>query len=99
MQELIFNAVSQMVDGKTFLILVGIFLVYRRVGVVECGVRAGLLSHITRIHSNAVTHGDGTISKSTLAIVEECNRQYVALGGDGLAAKCMDEIRLLKVRS
>lgn len=98
MQEIIFNAVSQCVDGKTMLILIGLWFIYRRIGVVECGVRAGLLAHITRIHSNSVLHGDGTISKATLAIVEECNKQYVSLGGDGLAKKCMGEIRKLQVK-
>lgn len=98
MEQIIWQAIANAVDFKTLLILAGLYFIYRKINVVENGLRAGLLAHITRIHSNSVTHGDGTISKATLAIAEECNDQYVALGGDGLAKRCMDEIRQLKVK-
>lgn len=90
MQEIIFNAVSQCVDGKTMLILIGLWFVYRRIGVVECGVRAGLLAHITRIHDGAMKNG--RISNEALQIVSECHSQYRALGGDGYADRLMQEI-------
>lgn len=98
MEQVIWQSVASVVDAKTLLILAGLYFIYCKINTVECGLRAGLLAHITRIHSNSVTHGDGTISKATLAIAEECNAQYVALGGDGLAKRCMDEIRQLKVK-
>lgn len=91
MQEIIFNAVSQCVDGKTMLILIGLWFIYRRIGVVERGARAGLLADITRIHSGATKNG--YISKDTLQIVMECHKQYKALGGDGFADDLIEEIR------
>lgn len=98
MTDVILHALAQCVDGKTLLILIGLFIIYRRIGVVECGVRSGLLAHITRIHSATVTHGKGFISKDTLQIVTECYHQYKNLGGDGYADHLMEEIGHLQVR-
>lgn len=90
MQEIVFNAVANLVDGKTMLILIGLWFIYRRIGVVECGVRSGLLAHITRIHS--ATTKNGYISKDTFQIATECYAQYKNLGGDGYADRLMQEI-------
>lgn len=90
MSEIIFKALAEVVDGKTAVILLGLWIIYRRIGVVECGVRAGLLAHITRIHDGAMKNG--RISNEALQIVSECHSQYRALGGDGYADRLMQEI-------
>ena len=96
MEQVLWNIISQTVDIKTFLILAGLYIIYRKIGVVECGVRSGLLAHITRIHAGAVRNG--TISKDALQIVSECYTQYKRLGGDGYADQLMKEIDDLKTK-
>lgn len=85
------EVIANNVDIRTFLILAGLYIIYRKIGVVECGVRSGLLAHITRIH--AATTKNGYINKDTLQIVSECYRQYKSLGGDGYADGLMEDIK------
>lgn len=54
-------------------------------------IRAGLLSHLTRIHS--AIQGKDYIRKDTYQIAEECFKRYKNLGGDGYADGIMDDIR------
>lgn len=96
MQEIILNAVAQCVDGKTLLILIGLWFIYKQTQAVKFGVRAGLLAHLTRIHSATVNNG--YIAKDTLLIVTECYRQYKDCGGDGYADHLMSEINQLQVK-
>ena len=90
MAEIVFKALSEIIEPKTLIVLVGLYLIYKKIGVVECGVRSGLLAHITRIH--AATTKNGYISKDTYQIVTECYTQYKSLGGDGYADRLMQEI-------
>lgn len=85
------------------IVLVGLWFIYKKVKRIEdnflnieCGVRAGLLSHLTAIHSNATKLGH--IKKDTLRIAEECFKQYKGLGGDGYADGIMNELRTLQIK-
>lgn len=60
------------------------------------GVRTGLLSHISRIHSGAMMNK--RIGKDTARIVDECYAEYKGLGGDGYADNIMKEIMDLKTK-
>lgn len=91
MEQVIWQAIGDIVDARTLIILAGLYIIYRKINVVECGVRSGLLAHITRIH--AATTKNGYISKDTLQIVSECYRQYKELGGDGYADGLMEDIK------
>ena len=96
MAEIVFKALSEIVEPKTLIVLMGLYLIYKKIGVVECGVRSELLAHITRIH--AATTKNGYISKDTFQIVPECHQQYATLGGDGYADRLMKDINDLRFK-
>lgn len=96
MEQVIWQSISGVVELKTLLVLAGLWFIYHRIGLVECGVRSGLLAHITRIHS--ATTKNGYISKDTLQIVSDCYMQYKRLGGDGYADQLLNEIKDLPIK-
>lgn len=96
MEQLIFNNLAKAVEPQTLIIIVGLWLIYHKLGDVERGVRSGLLAHITRIH--AATARNGYISKDTLQIVTDCYAQYKRLGGDGYADQLLGEIKALPIK-
>lgn len=87
MEKAILEYLAKVLEPST-LILLAILLFQARM---LLAVRAGLLSHLTRIHS--ATQGKDFIRKDTYQIAEECFKQYKALWGDGYADGIMDDIR------
>jgi len=87
MEKEIIEYAAKFLEPTNLLLLV-LFLFQVRI---MLAVRAGLLSHLTRIHS--ATLGKEYIRKDTYQIAEECFKQYKALHGDGYADGIMADIR------
>lgn len=87
----------------TAVILIVLWFIYRQqhatnkvIVLMADAVRAGLLSHLTNIHSGAMKKGD--IGRDTLRIAEECYKHYKSLQGDGYADNIMRELRELPTK-